>query len=155
MIGFQSLFLLFLVVPLLEIYLLIKVGGVIGALPTVLAVVGTALLGAFLIRLQGLSTMASMRRSMNRGQLPAMEMMEGVALVVAGGLLLTPGFFTDTIGFLLLVPPLRRWLIRGALRRAVVMQPGQGPHGPQGPSGPRTIDGEYWSDRDDDDPRLR
>jgi len=113
---FRILFLVFLVVPLVEIYLLIKVGGLIGALPTVFLVVFTAVLGAFLLRMQGLSTLARVQAALARGELPAMEILEGAVLLVAGALLLTPGFFTDTLGFLALVPNIRRAALRALLR---------------------------------------
>ncbi len=149
MIPFPLLFLLFLTIPLLEIYLLIKAGSVIGALPAVALVVFTAVLGAFLLRLQGLSTMNRMRANMMRGKVPAIEILEGAALLVAGGLLLTPGFFTDAIGFLLLIPPLRRyWLLKIIDRVTINSVPRQETRGP------RTFEGESWRD-DDDDPRLR
>ena len=102
--------LLFIGVPLVEIYLLIEVGSVIGALPTVLAVVFTAVLGVTLIRIQGFSTLQKAQASMNQGVLPAVEMLEGLMLLFAALCLLMPGFFTDSVGFLLLIPPLRRLL---------------------------------------------
>ncbi|MFP4131683.1 MAG: FxsA family protein [Thiohalospira sp.] len=139
---------LFVGAPLVELYILIKVGEVIGAGITVLAVIGTAVLGAWLIRAQGLSTQARLRQRLAMGEMPAMEVLEGAALLVAGVTLLTPGFVTDTFGFLLLIPPLRRALIRAAARRAVVVRGGQGPGG-----GPRTFEGQYWPD-EDDDPRF-
>jgi UPF0716 protein FxsA len=145
---FSVLFLLLLLVPLVEIYFLIQVGRVIGAVPTIALVVFTALLGAMLLRFQGWTTLQRTRLSMAQGQLPAIEMMEGVLLVFAGILLLIPGFFTDAIGFLLLVPPLRRALIRWFLSRSAGPPPrppgtGQPPH-----RDPYTIEGEYR--RDDD-----
>ena len=137
------LFLVFLVVPLVELYFLIQVGSVIGAIPTIGLVVFTALLGAMLLRFQGWKTLERTRATLAHGQLPAMEMMEGVLLVLAGALLLTPGFFTDTMGFLLLVPPLRRALIRWYIRKSDIRF-GRfgGPPGGSPPSGPRTIEGE-------------
>ncbi len=113
---FRLLFGLFLVVPLVEIYFLLKVGDIIGVGWTVFAVVGTAILGAGLLRVQGASTLLRAQSNALKGQLPAMEMMEGVALAASGLLLLTPGFVTDTIGFILLTPPLRRGLIRLAMK---------------------------------------
>ncbi len=104
--------LLFIGIPLVEIYLLIQVGGIIGAFPTVLMVVFTAVLGVALIRIQGFSTLQKAQMALNQGQVPATEMMEGVLLFLAAICLLMPGFFTDTIGFLLLVPPLRHWLAK-------------------------------------------
>ena len=106
------LFLTFLLVPLLEIYLLIEIGSLIGAAWTVVGVVGTAALGAALVRRQGLAALARFRSATEAGELPALTIMEGLALLVAGALLLTPGFFTDAIGFVLLTPPLRQILIR-------------------------------------------
>ncbi|WP_297527734.1 FxsA family protein [Thiohalobacter sp.] len=138
---FTALLLVFLTVPLIEIYLLIKVGGVIGAWPTVLLVVLTAVVGAFLIRLQGLATLQRVQLAMMRGEVPALEMLEGAVLVICGALLLTPGFFTDTLGFLLLIPALRRWLILRFFGRPG--GPGAPPGGSPGPRGPLTLDGEY------------
>ena len=112
------LFLLFLLVPLVEIYFLIKVGNLIGAIPTIALVVFTALLGAMLLRFQGLTTLTRSRHVLAQGQLPALEMLEGVLLLFAGALLLTPGFFTDAIGFAFLVPPLRQAVIRWFLSKS-------------------------------------
>ncbi len=142
------LFLLFLLIPLVEIYFLIQVGNVIGAIPTIALVVFTALLGAMLLRFQGWVTLQRARLTLAQGQMPAIEMFEGVLLVLAGALLLTPGFFTDTIGFLLLIPPLRKSIIRWFLKKTDIRggPPGGSPGSPR--SGPYTIDGEYH--RDDD-----
>lgn len=146
---FRYLLLLFLLVPLVEIYFLIKVGDVIGAGWTVFLVVFTAVLGVWLLRLQGLSTLYRVQASLERGELPATAMLEGMLLLVAGALLLTPGFVTDTIGFLLLVPPLRArlaaWLLfKGVLQAGMPpsRRPGPGP-GPGPDHGQRTIEGEY------------
>jgi UPF0716 protein FxsA len=142
------LFLLFLLVPLVEIYFLIQVGSVIGAIPTIALVVFTALLGAMLLRFQGLATLQRTRMTMAQGQLPAMEMMEGVLLLFSGALLLTPGFVTDAIGFVFLVPPLRRAIILWFLSKSDVHMQGPGGRHQAPRSGPYTIDGEYR--RDDD-----
>ncbi len=146
---FKILFILFLAIPVLEIYLLIKVGGLIGAMPTVLAVIGTAVLGAYLLRLQGISTLRRVQETLQRGELPAVEMFEGVILLIAGALLLTPGFFTDTLGFLALVPGLRRrfvvWLLEHG--NIIVQMPGR--PADEAPRGPRTIEGEYRRENDD------
>jgi len=104
--------LIFLVVPVVEIYLLIQVGQVIGALWTVFFVVLTAIIGVQLLKRQGLSTLSRAQNKLNSGQMPAQEMMEGFALVIAGAFLLTPGFFTDAFGFLLLFPVTRTLIIR-------------------------------------------
>jgi UPF0716 protein FxsA len=148
--GFQLVFLVFLLVPLIEIYLLVQVGGLIGAAWTVFLVVLTAVIGASLVRRQGLSTLARLRTAMDRGELPALEMLEGAAILLAGALLLTPGFFTDAVGFACLLPPLRRQLLRRALARGLISTRGK-PRGPSpGPQGGspaarrrRTLEGEY------------
>lgn len=147
---FRFLFILFLLIPLLEIYLLIQVGGVIGAVPTVFMVVFTAVLGGLLMRHQGLYTLAKVQTALAHGELPTMAMLEGVVILLSGALLLTPGFFTDTLGFLGLVPPLRRWLILKMLERGVVRTMGPGPgYGPSGTQqGTQTLEGEYR--REDD-----
>ncbi|MGF1591866.1 MAG: FxsA family protein [Kiloniellaceae bacterium] len=104
----------FIGLPLLEIAVFIEVGGAVGLWPTIAATIATALAGSLLLRTQGLAALARARAQMDRGELPAREMFEGVCLVLAGALLLVPGFVTDAIGLLLFVPPLRealRWLI--------------------------------------------
>ena len=150
MAPFPVFLLLFLSIPLVEIYFLIKIGSWIGALPTVLLVVVTAVLGAALVRYQGFATLQRLQMTLARGEMPAIEMLEGVILLVAAVLLLTPGFFTDVIGFACLLPALRRALALWGLKRAMVDPTGQGPFGPSPGSGPgqRTIEGEFR--RDDD-----
>jgi UPF0716 protein FxsA len=132
-------------VPLIEIYLLIEIGSIIGALPTVFLVVATAVIGAFLLRLQGFTTWNRLQMTLMRGEIPALELAEGAVLLVCGALLLTPGFFTDTLGFLGLFPPTRRAFIRWAMKHANFRTPPPG--GPY--SGPRKdgyIEGEYRRD---------
>lgn len=146
---------LFIVVPLVELYLIIKVGGAIGALWTVLLVIMTAVIGVQLLRIQGFSTLQRARQNLDQGALPAMEMMEGLFLAVGGVLLITPGFITDTLGFLCLIPASRRFMIRYLLSHATIVTQGFG-HGAaythhQGAGGPkdydsgrpRTIEGEF------------
>jgi UPF0716 protein FxsA len=147
--SFPVVVLLFLLVPLLEIWLLIKVGGIIGALPTVAMVVLTAVLGAALARHQGLVTLQRLQASLARGEAPALEMVEGVLLLIGAFLLLTPGFFTDALGFACLIPPLRRALAWWAIRHFSVVTPAGTARGGQGGGhAPRTIEGEYH--REDD-----
>ena len=140
--------LLFIGIPLIELYFLIEVGSEIGAMPTILLTIFTALLGGFLVRLQGFATALRMRAGMERGEVPAVEMLEGVVLLLSGLLLLLPGFFTDLFGFLCLVPPIRRRMIVGFLKRAGALHPAPGPGEPPRPEGQRTIEGEFH--RDDD-----
>lgn len=144
---FRYLFILFLAVPLIEIYFLIQVGEVIGAWPTVLLVVLTAILGVWLLRWQGLTTLTRVQASLQHGELPAQAMLEGMLLLVAGALLLTPGFVTDSFGFLILVPPLRHHLAGWLLQRGL-LQAGMPPRPHEQPPGHRTIEGEFKK-RDD------
>lgn len=108
------LILLFTLVPFLELALLIWIGRRIGALPTFALVVATGVLGASLARYQGLATWARFRRALEQGRLPGTELVEGLLILVAGAVLLTPGVLTDLAGFLLLTPPVRRFLVRWA-----------------------------------------
>ncbi|RFA25367.1 hypothetical protein CAI21_19210 [Alkalilimnicola ehrlichii] len=143
--------LLFLIVPFVEIYLLIQVGQVIGALPTIGLCVLTAVLGGALLRQQGVRTMARARHNLDQGQLPAHEMLEGIALGIGGALLVTPGFATDAVGFMCLLPFTRRWLVSHVLRRVTVVSAmGAGAYDsttrrPQGreADGSHIIEGEY------------
>ena len=101
----------FVLVPVAEMWILIEVGGWIGALPTIALVVVTATVGLSLLKRQGLSTLLSARQKMNEGSIPATELVSGVMLAVGGALLLTPGFVTDAVGFVLLIPQTRQWLL--------------------------------------------
>lgn len=112
------LFTIFLAIPLIEIALFIVVGGAIGLWPTLAIVLGTAVLGSFLVRQQGARALAELQSSLRNLNDPAAPLAEGAMILLAGALLLTPGFFTDTIGFCLLVPGLRKALF-GWLRRNV------------------------------------
>ena len=111
------LFPIFVVVTLAEIYVLVSVGQAIGGLSTVLLVVITAFIGSSLLRQQGWSTMAKAQQSMSEGRTPAMEMMEGVVILVSGILLLTPGFLTDALGLLGLMPWSRSFFINHFLEK--------------------------------------
>ena len=106
------LFLIFVAVPIIEIALFIKVGGFIGLWPTLAIVVLTALIGTVLMRIQGMATLAKLQRSLSDGSNPAGPLAHGALILVAGVLLLTPGFFTDTVGLLLLLPPVRSTVIK-------------------------------------------
>ena len=111
------LFPLFVIMTLLEIYVLVSVGDAIGGLSTVLLVVITALIGSSLLKHQGWSTIAKAQQSMAQGKTPAFEMMEGVVILISGVLLLTPGFITDAIGLLGLIPWSRVYFINHILEK--------------------------------------
>jgi len=126
----------------------------IGAVYTILLVVLTAVVGAALLRWQGFTTFQRVREAMARGEVPAIEMMEGVVLLICGALLLTPGFFTDAIGFLALIPAIRRHFILEVIKRQSVSVSGgfsqQNTYeGEVKRNEPRTIEGESWKDNDD------
>ena len=109
---FLRLLLLFTVVPLVELFLLVKLGTVIGISATVLIVIFTGILGAWLARWQGLGVIRRLTDDMNQGRLPADALIDGLLILIAGAVLLTPGLITDALGFLLLVPQGRAFVRR-------------------------------------------
>ncbi len=152
---FRFMLLFLLLVPPIEIYFLIQIGSVVGTGWTIFMVIATALLGVALLRIQGISTLKRAQVVLAGGQLPALAMMEGVVLLLSGALLLTPGFFTDTIGFMLLVPACRQILIKRLARHGylsfyddtVTESPTSHSH-----AHPIIIEGKF--SRDDDDRYL-
>lgn len=151
----RILFLIFIIVPILEMVLLIKVGGLIGVLPTIALVCLTAFIGVALIRAQGFVTMQNAQKKLAAGQVPGQELIDGASLLVGGAMLLTPGFFTDTIGFLLLAPAFRRVMFHKLLARLLAgnaingsfhmysARPSQPRH-----DEPRVFEGEYRHEED-------
>ncbi|WP_420014132.1 FxsA family protein [Tateyamaria sp.] len=140
------LFLAFLAVPLIEIALFIQLGGAIGLFPTLLIVIITAILGTFLVRNQGLQALEQVKSSFNQMRDPSEALAHGAMIVFAGALLLTPGFFTDAVGFALLVPGFRLAVFRWVRARVKVTTVSGGhSHGPHGQRHPPAdvIDGEY------------
>lgn len=137
---------LFVGLPLLELYVLIQVGGEIGALSTVLLSVLTALIGGYLVRLQGLSVLMRARLSLAQGEVPALALIEGLMLLVAGFMLLLPGFLTDTLGFALLLPPVRKLLMLPMVEGIMTRQAAATAQRRGGEAGPRVIEGEYRRD---------
>jgi UPF0716 protein FxsA len=98
------LFILFAIIPVIEVYLLIKVGSLIGAVPTVALLLAISMAGAWLVRHQGFELMRRIQNEMAQGRLPAAELLDGALVLVGGVLLLTPGFFTDFLGLFFLIP---------------------------------------------------
>lgn len=156
----------FIAVPIIEIAVFIEVGGWIGLWPTLGLVVLTAVVGSIELRAQGLATINKLRQQLDQGELPAQTLFDGVCLLFAGALLLTPGFVTDVLGLALFLPPFRRFLrvtvgsyvAKRAETRVFVGGAGgpQGPHGPQGSGGGRrrddVIDVDYSEVDDSDSP---
>ena len=116
----RFLFLLFVVMPVVEMWLLITVGTEIGAMATIGLVLLTAVFGAKLLREQGFATLWRGQRKLEEGKLPAQEIVEGIILAVSGALLLTPGFITDVIGFAGLIPPIRALFVSRLISKMVV-----------------------------------
>lgn len=116
------LLLLFIIVPAVELGVLIQVGSVLGTWPTLGLIVFTGILGAYLARMQGLSVLSRAQQQMSRGELPAGSLADGVMILIAAALLMTPGILTDAIGFALLVPALRnriKTVVLARFRKAV------------------------------------
>jgi UPF0716 protein FxsA len=164
------LFGIFVVMPIVEIAVFIQAGELIGLWPTIAIVVLTAILGTSLMRVQGLQTLAKAQQELDQGEMPLGPLFDGVCILIAGILLLTPGFVTDTMGFLLLIPPLRRVIGAGLILK--MMKSGKmrmsfgagasgrgyrqndpfggtgtnsagGSHRQRGPGGGPVIDGDY------------
>ncbi|HDZ9494531.1 TPA: membrane protein FxsA [Vibrio cholerae] len=160
---FPILLFLFIAVPVIEIALFIQVGGVLGLWPTIALVLLTAIVGASLVRSQGLQTLLTVQQRLAQGQLPAQQILEGVMLAVAGVLLLTPGFFTDILGMLVLLPAPRAYFAKQLMSRVVVgnihasgagfEQPNPF-HDRANPNG-TTYEGEFERKDDQDQHRLK
>lgn len=170
--GFY-VFAIFVAMPIIEIAVFIQAGELIGLWPTIGVVVLTAIIGTSLMRAQGLQTLAKAQRQMDQGEMPIGALFDGICILVAGVLLLTPGFVTDTFGFLLLVPPLRQLIGAKVIMKLVQSgnirtsfggggfggshPGGPGTQGPRGSSGARSrgkgpiIDGDF-EDVSPDDP---
>jgi len=154
------LFLVFIVVPILEIALFIQAGQLIGMWPTIAITIGTAIAGSFLMRVQGFATLSRFSQSAERGEIPVTPVIDGIGIFAAGLLLLTPGLFTDAIGLLLFVPPIRRGLAKWAFGRATKSGrvhfrtfggagPGGGPKPNRpGPEGPKRGDDGFSKSED-------
>ncbi|MFV2051205.1 FxsA family protein [Aliiroseovarius sp. YM-037] len=141
------LLLIFIAVPLIEIALFIQLGGAIGLFPTLAIVVLTAVLGTWLVRTQGALAINELRGSFSELRDPTEPLAHGAMILIAGALLLTPGFFTDTVGFLLLFPPFRRAAYRYLRARVKVQSFSMGPDQPDPhrphPQDPDIIDGDF------------
>ena len=142
----RALLFVFILVPIVEMIVLIKVGGAIGALSTVALVFLTAAIGLALLRRQGPSTLARAQEKMQSGALPAKEMVEGIFLAVGGALLLTPGFITDALGFCCLIPGIRHVIIAWGIshiRFSNIQAASSYKSGPSDSQHGNTIEGEY------------
>lgn len=149
------IFLALVGIPLIEIAVFLEVGERIGLWPTLAMIFATAAIGTALIRHQGLSVLADARGSLERGEAPVRALLDGVCLLIAGAMLLTPGFVTDAFGAVLLIPPARFFLQAGVLRWiAAKGQFNNGGRAGRHTGGPVIIEGEFDQD-DDDEPTPR
>lgn len=168
---FPILLLMFIFVPIIEIGLFISVGGYLGLWPAIALVLITAFVGASLVRSQGLQTLMSVQNRLQQGELPAQQILEGVMLAVSGVLLLTPGFMTDALGMLVLLPAPRAAMAKYLMSKMTVQSVGGGfqggfgsgnfQQGPfdqdpfnQQPKDGNTFEGEYERKDGDDNNRL-
>jgi len=139
------LIVLFIVVPIAELYVIIQVGEAIGVWPTLALLLADALLGSFLLKHQGRGAWRRFNEALAQRRFPGKEVADGLLIVIGGTLLLAPGFITDVFGLLLLIPPSRA-IARGVLRRftigrfTLVGMPGAGPGPGPGPRGRRDYD---------------
>lgn len=137
------LLLAFIAIPLIEITLFIKVGGVIGLGWTLAIVLLTAVAGSWLVRMQGAMAMTDLRSSLQEMRDPREPIAHGAMILLAGALLILPGFFTDTLGVLLLIPPVRAGALRFLSRRITVDRFEFGTPSRREPHRPEVIDGEF------------
>jgi UPF0716 protein FxsA len=137
----NPLFILFICIPALEIFLLIKIGGQIGALNTVALIFLTAIIGIYFAKLQGIQTLKSGMVNLYQNKMPVYEIMSGASIAIAAILLIIPGFFSDFIGFLLLVPFTRKIIFALALKNRTTSETKKNE---------KTIDGEIIDHKKDD-----
>ncbi|PSW12178.1 membrane protein FxsA [Photobacterium sanctipauli] len=139
---FPILLFLFIVVPIVEIALFVQVGGFLGLWPTIGLVLVTAIVGASLVRSQGIATLMSVQSRLQQGELPAQQIVEGVMLAVSGVLLLTPGFMTDAMGMMVLLPAPRAMLAKQLMSRVKVQGMASGSGFSAGFGGGQGFDGQ-------------
>lgn len=136
-------FLVFLIVPFIEISLFIKVGSEIGVWNTILLCIVNAVIGAILVRIQGVNTLLALQSQMRKGEMPLQQIFDGLCITVAGALLVVPGFFTDIIGFSLLVPWVRKMLRAFMISSMGVSEVGSRMGAGRPKDGDDVIDGEF------------
>ena len=131
-------FILIFLMPFLEIFLIIEIGQYFGAMNTIIMILATAILGAVLVRIEGLSTLSRIKTSVQRGELPTIELISGGILIISAVVLLTPGFITDVLGLILMAPSIRRTVASIVALKFVVRQERRA-----GASSGKTIDTEF------------
>jgi len=134
---------LFLLIPLLEVVVFVQVGGKIGAFWTLALTVGSAVLGAFLVRVQGLRTFHAAKAQLAQGETPAMAVIEGIMLLLAGVMLMIPGFLTDVLGAVILVPIFRQSLASSILEKVFIARAQSAAFNQKHSSDNQTIEGTF------------
>jgi len=134
---------LFLLMPLIEVAVFVQVGGKIGAFWTLALTLGTAVLGAFLVRTQGLRTFQAAKLQLAQGETPAMAVVEGIMLLLAGVMLMVPGFLTDALGAFILVPMFRQSLASSVLEKVFIARAQSGAFKQNPPNNSETIEGSF------------
>ena len=134
---------LFLLMPLLEVAVFVQVGGEIGAFWTLALTLGSAVLGVFLVRTQGLRTFMAAKVQLAQGETPAMAVVEGIMLLLAGVMLMVPGFLTDSLGALILVPFIRASLASSVLEKVFIARAQSGSFKPNSSTDSHTIEGSF------------
>ena len=137
----QTILVIILIIPFLEIYLLLEVGSIIGAIPTIFLVASTAIIGTWLLKEQGFSTFQRLQQNLRQGILPAYEMIEGPIILAGGLLLLTPGFITDILGLACLIPSLRKKIAQYIIENSLIQQSGSFTKEPS--SNVNVLEGEF------------
>ena len=138
----QFILLILLIIPFIELYLLLEVGSFLGVFPTIIVIISTGVLGVWLFRQQGFATLKRFQDSVNRGEVPAYEMIEGPILLIGGALLIAPGFFTDILGIICLIPPLRKKIAQYVIEHYLVVPQAGSPFS-QNTQERVTLEGEF------------
>ena len=140
----NSIFILIILIPIIEIYLFIKIGAQIGAITTIILIISTAIVGVYYAKYEGLNTLKSGFAQLRRNEAPTYEMISGAAIAFAALLLIIPGFATDVIGFLLIIPLTRRLIFGKFIKKFAKRPPSEKPY----------IEGEFEDLKNDDDKKL-
>ncbi len=156
---FGLLLLAFLVVPVVELYIFVQVAGAIGFASTLFWIVAVSIIGAWLVKREGMGALRRANEKVTRGEMPTDELVNGILILFGGALMLTPGFLTDAMGLLLVFPPSRA-LLRGTVRRRFATGPivigrggagfGGGPRRPPAPGSRQVWDVESWEEPPED-----
>jgi UPF0716 protein FxsA len=151
---FVLLAIVFLLVPIAELYVIVQVAGAIGVPETILVLIGMSLLGAWLARIAGVSVLYRLQRTVRAGRVPSVEIVDGALVLLAGALMITPGFLSDLLAIFLLLPPSRA-LVRGVVLRRIRARGGLFAMVTSMPTGAKPADDDVWDVDSWEDPPER